>query len=143
MVKVRVLHPAPNFTMMIRVAPGETQCNFAGRRWLLEWSGDHTPIKLVTLQAMHDFASGADGYQRLTAHAPLGKKVSVLSELGPARSKLTFTLHASMGDGTERLRGPRGVIMFREQVVRIGAGVSGMLPDWRAVDEEAYANPLK
>jgi hypothetical protein len=141
-VKVRVLYPEPVFTMLIRVASGETHCNFGGRRWFLEWSGGDKPVKLVTLQAMHDFASGADGYQRLTAHVPLGKKVVVLSELGPSRSKLTFTLQASLGDGTERLRGPRGVIIFRDQVVRLGPGVPSMVPDWRAVDEEAYANPF-
>lgn len=112
-------------------------------------------MKLTTLQTMRDFASDATdptmGTQRLTMHAKLGKKVVVMSELGPRRSKLTFTLQAQVGESpaprvsVRRVPEavPRGVIIFRDQVLCTNEfpDVPGVVPDWRAVDEEAYANP--
>ena len=146
--KVRVLHPNPTFSIITRVTPGRTECKFGGRTWSLEWAGGNA-IKLTTLQTMQDFASDRAnpklGTQRLTVHVKIGKKVVVMSDLGPLRSKLTFTLHASTGSGVERVQSiPRGVIIFRDAVVCADehADVPGIVPDWKAVDEEAYANPI-
>lgn len=106
-------------------------------------------MKLTTLQTMQDFASDYAnpklGTRRLTVHLKIGKKVVVASELGPFRSKLTFTLHASIGSAVERVPSiPRGVIIFHDDVVCDDerADVPGILPDWKAIDEEAYANPV-
>jgi hypothetical protein len=147
--KVRVLHPKPMFAMITRVAPGRTECKFGGRIWSLEWASGSTAMKLTTLQTMQDFASDCAnpklGARRLTVHLKIGKKVVVASELGPFRSKLTFTLHASIGSGVERVPSvPRGVIIFHDDVVCADehADVPGIVPDWKAIDEEAYANPI-
>jgi hypothetical protein len=149
-----VSSPEPPLTLMVRVSPGVTPCMFGGRRWSIEWAGGGAPMKLTTLQTMRDFASGAEdprvGTRRLTMHANLGKKVSVRSELGPHRSKLTFTLQAQVGDAPaprvaprSTNTAPRGVIIFHDQVLCANEfpDMPGVVPDWRAVDEEAYANP--
>lgn len=161
---VRVVSPEPSLTLVVRVSPGETLCKFGGRVWFIDWSGGATPIKLTTLQTMKDFASDAAdprlGTQRLTMPVVLGKKVIVVSELGPMQSKLTFTIEAQAGGDPTGLRTPlrpasrgtprgpvhqllRGVVILRERVMCANEhpDVPGVVPDWRAVDEEAYANP--
>lgn len=155
---VRVMSPEPSLTLMVRVSPGETFCKFGGRVWCIEWSGGTAPVKLTTLQTVRDFASGAVdprlGTRRLTIPVKLGKKVVVVSELGPMRSKLTFTLEVQVGSGGDPIRRRatprstsaetlRGVLIFRDQVLCTNdrPDVPGIVPDWRAVDEEAYANP--
>ena len=164
---VRVLSPEPSLTLMVRVSPGETLCKFGGRVWCIDWSGGTAPIKLTTLQTVKDFASDAAdprlGTQRLTMPVMLGKKVVVMSELGPMQSKLTFTIEAQESGGPTGLRTAaraargtlraaprsahqvlRGVIIFRDQVMCTNEfpDVPGVVPDWRAVDEKAYSQSL-
>jgi hypothetical protein len=156
---VRVVSPEPSLTLMVRVSPGETLCKFGGRVWCIDWSGGATPIKLTTLQTVKDFASDAAdprlGTQRLTMSVMLGKKVIVMSDLGPMQSKLTFTMEAQDGGDPTGLRAVpraargafraargtlRGVIILRDQVLCTNEypDVPGVVSDWRAVDEEAY-----
>lgn len=80
-------------------------------------------------------------------HAKLGKKVVVMSDLGPAQSKLTFSIQATAGmraaDSPGSRSIPRGVIIFTDRVACADQmpDTSGVVPDWRPIDEKEYENP--
>jgi len=98
-----------------------------------------------------DYTSDASnpklGTQRLTMHAKLGKKVVVMSDLGPSQSKLTFSIQAAAGVRAADSPGshsiPRGVIIFSDRVVFTDEtpDIPGLVPDWRPIDEKEYENP--
>ena len=98
-----------------------------------------------------DYASDAAnptlGTRRLTIHAKLGKKVVAMSDLGPAQSKLTFSIQATAGMRAADSPGshsiPRGVIIFTDRVVCADEvpDIPGVVPDWRPIDEMEYENP--
>lgn len=100
---------------------------------------------------MMDYASDPSnpkfGTRCLTMHANLGKKVVVKSDLGPAQSKLSFSIQAAAGMRAEDLPGsrsiPRGVIIFTDRMVCADEtpDIPGLVPDWRPIDEPEYETP--